>query len=190
MMSRVLKVPDEKFRDKIYQTLTDNLTTIRRELGVEKASLWSEEKLYPLLKSEFEKILGKMTPAKLDRSTMEKATELSSKMITTQWLHQIKRKSDHREVKIRDGVNVTHRTLKTTGGLIRADYEVHNGQIRKVDFSGDFFCYPRDSIEKLGAMLEEKSLTEIMDVVEYFCRDRTIEIPGVSRQDLIDLLED
>jgi lipoate-protein ligase A len=33
MMSRVLKVPDEKFRDKVHQTIKANLTTIRRELG-------------------------------------------------------------------------------------------------------------------------------------------------------------
>jgi len=190
MMSRVLKVPDEKFRDKIYQTLTENLTTIRRELGVEKASLWSEEKLYSLLKSEFKQVLGNITPAKLDQSITEKAAELSSKMITPEWLFQIIRKNDNREVKIRDGVKVIHRILKTTGGLIRADYEIHDGRLREVSFNGDFFCYPRDSVRKLAVMLEEKSLTEITDVVEYFYSDQTVEIPGVTRQDWIELLKD
>jgi len=32
-MSRVLKVPSEKFRDKIYQTLSEYMTTMTRELG-------------------------------------------------------------------------------------------------------------------------------------------------------------
>ena len=32
-MARVLKVPSEKFRDKVVQSLTDYMTTMRRELG-------------------------------------------------------------------------------------------------------------------------------------------------------------
>src|SRR3990170_4388319 len=32
-MSRVLKVPSEKFRDKIFQTMSEYMTTLRRELG-------------------------------------------------------------------------------------------------------------------------------------------------------------
>jgi lipoate-protein ligase A len=33
MMSKVLRVPDEKFRDKVFKTLSENLTTIPRETG-------------------------------------------------------------------------------------------------------------------------------------------------------------
>ena len=190
MMSRVLKVPDEKFRDKIHQSLTGNLTTIRRELGIERASVWSEEKLYSLLKSEFERILGRLTPSKLDPSITGKASELSSKMITPQWLHQINRKNDHREVKIRDGVKVIHRVRKTTGGLIRADFGIQDNRVMKVNFSGDFFCYPRDSIRTLEFRLEEKSLRDIKDVMESFYSEQALEIPGVTLQDWISLLKD
>jgi lipoate-protein ligase A len=190
MMSRVLKVPDEKFRDKVHQTLTDNLTTIRRELGVEKASFWIEERLFSLLQSEFEAILGKMAPTIVDQSIKDKASELSSEMMAPGWLFQIERKDDHREVKIRDGVKLVSRVLKTTGGLIRADYEMHDGRLNQVHFSGDFFCYPRDSVKKFETMLEEKSLTEVTNVVETFYSDQTIEIPGVSPQDWIELLKD
>ena len=190
MMSRVLKVPDEKFRDKVHQTLTENLTSIRRELGVQKAANWGENDLYALLSSKFRNLLGNLPPANLDQTVKDKVSELGSEMINHDWLFQISRKNSGREVKIRDGVKLVNRVLKTTGGLIRADYEIHEGRLRQINFSGDFFCYPRNSIRKLETMLEEKSLTEITDVVDYFYRDRTIEIPGVSRQDLIGLLED
>jgi lipoate-protein ligase A len=49
MMSRVLKVPDEKFRDKVHQTIKANLTTIRRELGDEKSGQWSDTRLNDLM---------------------------------------------------------------------------------------------------------------------------------------------
>lgn len=190
MMSRVLKVPDEKFRDKVHQTLTENLTTIRRELGVEKASTWSEDELYSLLIEEFKKILGNITPAKLDRSVKDKVSELASKMINPHWLSQIVRKNTDREIKIRDGVKVIQRVLKTTGGLIRADYKVQEERLREVNFSGDFFCYPQDSVNKLETMIEGKYLTDIPDVVENFYSNQTVEIPGVTLQDWVELLKD
>ncbi len=33
MMSKCLRVPDEKFRDKVYKTMFENLTTFKRETG-------------------------------------------------------------------------------------------------------------------------------------------------------------
>ena len=33
MMVRILKVPDEKFRDKVHKTLTDNLGHFHRQYG-------------------------------------------------------------------------------------------------------------------------------------------------------------
>jgi lipoate-protein ligase A len=43
MMARVLKVPDEKFRDKVYKSIRENLSTIKRELG----SAPPREELWP-----------------------------------------------------------------------------------------------------------------------------------------------
>jgi len=49
MMARVLRVPDEKFRDKVYHTLQDNLSTVKRELG----SIPPREVLWDLLAAQF-----------------------------------------------------------------------------------------------------------------------------------------
>jgi lipoate-protein ligase A len=190
MMSRVLKVPDEKFRDKVYQTLTENLTTIRRELGIEKTGVWSDKQLNALLQSEFERVLGGLRPSGLDRSIAEKVDTLSSKMITPRWLHQMGRRDNHREIKIRDGVKVVHRVLKTTGGLIRADYLWQNDRLKSINISGDFFCYPRESIKKLEKMLEEKTLDDVPAAVECFYSDPIMEIPGITAGDWIRLMND
>ena len=56
MMARILKVPDEKFRDKVHKTLTENLSTIRRELGKARAERWGETELNALLAEEYDKI--------------------------------------------------------------------------------------------------------------------------------------
>ena len=57
MMSRVLRVPDEKFRDKVYKTLRENLTTITRETGGRPTNAHLAEQLVqrcePLLRPGF-----------------------------------------------------------------------------------------------------------------------------------------
>lgn len=190
MMSRVLKVPDEKFRDKIYQTLNENLTTIRRELGVEKAANWAENELYAVLRSKFRNLLGHMSPSNLDQSVRDTVSELGSEMINPDWLFQISRKNSGREVKIRHGVNVIQRILKTTGGLIRADFSIQDERLKEIHFSGDFFCYPPDSIRRFESMLDGKALTEIPGVVQNFYSQQAFEIPGVTAQDWLELLKD
>jgi len=50
-MSRILKVPDEKFRDKIFKTMEENLTTMKKELG----AVPPREEVVRVLKEKFEK---------------------------------------------------------------------------------------------------------------------------------------
>jgi lipoate---protein ligase len=105
-MSKVLKVPDEKFRDKVHKTLKDNLTTICRELGMEEAKAWSEDRLNAMMAEEFQKITGPMEPSEKDQALSAKMKEMGAAMNTEPWLYQKGRKRTGRDVKIRDGVHV------------------------------------------------------------------------------------
>jgi lipoate-protein ligase A len=82
MMTRVLKVADEKFRDKVHKTLRENLSTIRRELGDEGAVQWTEERLNAVMIAEFGKLLGPFDPKALDRTLRAKMNELRSVMLS------------------------------------------------------------------------------------------------------------
>jgi lipoate-protein ligase A len=53
-MARVLRVPDEKFRDKVHKTLEENLTTLKRELG----TLPDVRRLSALLLANSESLVG------------------------------------------------------------------------------------------------------------------------------------
>ncbi len=70
-MSRILKVPDEKFRDKVYKTMEENLTTMKRELG----SIPLRQDVVAVLKEKFEKMVGKFDPASLISEILEKMRE-------------------------------------------------------------------------------------------------------------------
>jgi len=189
MMVRVLKVPDEKFRDKIHKTLHDNLSTICRELGEERASEWDEASLNRLLVEEFEKMFGTMEPSFKDEALKGKMNELQTEMLSEAWLYQKGRRRHGRDVRIRAGVNVVHKMHKAEGGLIRADFEVREGNFSNVRLSGDFFCYPEGAIERLETRLEGQRTDEIFVLLQQFYAEEDVETPGVQIKDWLKVLE-
>ena len=117
MMSKVLKVPDEKFRDKVYKTLQDNLSTFKRETG----NIPDTEALADDLLNHLEPLLGRFEKrTNVDDEILNKAADLMKVMDTSSWLlENDRRRMDARDVKIREGVNVIQKMVKTPGGLLR-----------------------------------------------------------------------
>lgn len=190
MMSRILKVPDEKFRDKLYKTMAENMTTIRRELGTEDASKWDEISLNNIMKEEFQKILEeKYTPREMDDELQAKITEIGDEMLSQRWLFQKGKLSSGREVKIKSGVRLIQRMHKAPGGLIRATFEVRDGCFSNISFSGDFFCYPLNAVQTLESMLQDRSTSEAPKILRDFYADPSIEISGITVDDWIEVLK-
>jgi lipoate-protein ligase A len=184
MMSRVLNVPDEKYRDKVHKTLRENLSTIRRELGEKEAESLDEGYLNGLMAEEFQRLLGPMEPSTIDRALELKMNELHARMLTDEWLSQRgKKQASGRDVKIRAGIKMIHRVHKAPGGLIRADFEMNEGLYGSVSLSGDFFCYPASAIGRLEARLEGRPVGEIEPVLEDFYREKRVETPGIEIAD-------
>ncbi|MEJ2099636.1 MAG: biotin/lipoate A/B protein ligase family protein [Desulfobacterales bacterium] len=159
MMSRVLKVPDEKFRDKIQQTIKANLTTIRRELGDANTHPWPEGQLNDLMAEEFQKLIGPMQRSPKDLELQTKMDELKNAMLSN-----------------------------AAGGLIRADFEVINGYFGKVYISGDFFCYPDAGIESLESALDGRPVNQVGTFLKEFYTKNSIETPGVEIDDWLKIL--
>jgi lipoate-protein ligase A len=189
MMSRVLKVPDEKFRDKVHKTLRDNLSTIRRELGEKQAGQWDEARLNALMAEEFQKLLGPMEPCERDQKLQKKMDDLRAQMLTDDWLLQKgRRRVSGRDIKVRAGTKVLNRVHKAPGGLIRADFEVKEGSFGEISISGDFFCFPEDAIEGLEAKLEGKPIQKAQKLLSDFYAEGNIETPGIEIDDWIKVL--
>jgi lipoate-protein ligase A len=188
-MSRVLKVPDEKFRDKIHKTLKENLTTIRRELGEDEASRWDEKTLNALMAEEFQKILGPMSPCQKDGLLQTKMDELGDRLTSEEWLFQRGKSVPGRHVKIRAGLNVIQKVHKAAGGLIRADYALKEGMIKEISLSGDFFCFPRTGIRELEKKLEDQPVELVEILLRAFYSEGRVETPGVTLQDWLQVFK-
>ena len=183
-MTRVLRVPDEKYRDKVYKSMQDNLTTLRREVGREMG--W-DEMATPLIKRLAE-VLGPLAPAPVPQAVRDEAEALKEIFLSEEWLYKKGRRRPGREVKIATDVHVVQRVYKAPGGLLRATIELRDGHLADVSLSGDFFCYPQDVVSELEAALVGAPLEGIAAVLEGFYATHAIETPGVTVADWLKVL--
>ncbi|MBN1643113.1 MAG: lipoate--protein ligase family protein [Anaerolineae bacterium] len=182
--ARVLRVPDEKYRDKVYHSMRENLTTLRREIG--RVPAW-DEMTAPLIR-RFAQVLGPLEPGALPAAVREQVEALTPRFQSAEWLYKVGRREPGRNVKIASGVNVIQRVHKAPGGLLRATVEVVDGRWRYVSLSGDLFCYPRDAIGDLQSALEGTLCADARAVIEQFYATHEIETPGVSTDDWLGVL--
>ena len=208
-MVRVLKVPDEKFRDKIYQTMRENLTTLQRETGRTPPL----EEIVPILVNRFEDVLGPLEPAVLPPVVQEKVQELATLLTSDEWFYRRGRRlpghadrthppgQAQTDVKIATGVKVRQRLYKAPGGLIRATSEVKDGKIAWVSLSGDFFFYPARRLADLEAALigvrvdapprredAPRGQEDVEGAIARFYAEHGVESPGVTPTDLARVL--
>jgi len=183
-MARVLRVPDEKYRDKVFQSMRENLSTLRRETGREYS--WAE--LAAPLVRRFAEVLGPLEPAPVPEAVRAEARALAPRFLAEEWLLKKGRRFPHgREVRIASGVNVLQHVHKSPGGLLRATLVLKEGRLEQVALSGDFFCYPQNSVEELERRLTGAPLERTGEVLEAFYATR-VETPGVTVADWLEVL--
>ncbi len=182
-MARVLNVPDEKFRDKVFKTLEENLSTVGRELGSERAAAWTPERVRGLLAEEFARLVGPLVPREVDPALRAKVEALRPVFASESWLLARRGRGRGREIRIRSGLHLLRRVHKAKGGLLRADFALLEGKLQEVSLSGDFFCYPPDGVERLAETLEGALPAEAASRIEDFLARQGIEIPGVAAAD-------
>jgi lipoate-protein ligase A len=183
-MTRVLRMPDEKYRDKVFKSMRENLTTLRREIG--RMPEWHE--MVPPLIQRFEQVLGTLEPAVVPQQVRDKAEQLKPQFLGQEWLYKKGKRGPGRDIKIAAGVNVVQRLHKAPGGLLRATLEVKGDRLTTVALSGDFFCYPQDAIGHLEDALSGASLKRVEGIVADFCGGGSVETPGVSIEDWLQVL--
>lgn len=179
-MSKILRVPDEKFRDKVFKTMEENLTTMKGELG--RIPLRNE--IVSVLKEKFEKRLGKLERVSLNSEILKKATQLEQWMTSDEFLYK-KTPKIPKGVKIKEGFEILYGIHKAKGGLIRATEEISESRIEDIVISGDFTFFPKEELSELEKSLEKVSLKEshIIEKLETFYEKKGIESPGVESKD-------
>jgi lipoate-protein ligase A len=187
MMSKCLRVPDEKFRDKVHKTMYENLTTFLRETG----SIPANADLAAALARQYTPLLGAMVQKSLDEELTQKADELLAEMNTPEWLlANDRRRPDAKQVKIAEGIYVIQKMLKTPGGLIRVTAVNQDGKLNDIHISGDFFFFPSATLVDLEQALDglPAETDAITQAVAAFYQKHNVESPGVVPADFANVL--
>jgi lipoate-protein ligase A len=185
MMVKVLKVPDEKFRDKIAQGLKERMSTVLKLTG----SIPDREEVKQDLLRQFEKYLDiELQPGKINSWERKRMDELEPKYLSDEWLHwRSGGRIDSRVVRISATTSIGTSNFKAPGGLIRVTLEQLEEKVKEIVISGDFFMLPIDAIGKLekaivGTPIKPEAIDE---VIKQQYATIPIESPGVTPEDLL-----
>jgi lipoate-protein ligase A len=185
-MTGAIKVPDEKFKDKIFKTMQDNMSTMKRELG----QIPPRDEIVRVMVEKFEKVVGRLEPVDLSDEMIRKMTELAKWFDSPEFLFR-KTPKIPKGVKIKEGVDILYSMYKAKGGLIRTAQEVEKKMLNSLSISGDFTLYPKEELGKLEDSLQETERDENMLIpkIEEFYEKTKVQTPGVEPDDIMQAIK-
>ena len=189
-MSRVLRVPDEKFRDKLAKSMREWVTSLKRELN----RIPERSEIKKLLIEGYEEIGIKLAQGKLtDEEEKIFNIEVQPRHTSKEWLNlpQFRHPEmmERRIVKVNDSVRAVEANYKA-GKMIRVTAEIVSDKIQDILISGDFFMTPENSLPKLEEALINKSLKRpiLLKEVKEFYEKNKIQVPGVEPEDFVETI--
>lgn len=180
-MSQVLKVPSEKMRDKIYESLEAYMTTMTEQLGYSP----DRAQVKDLYMQKVSEALGvEVYEGEWTAEEEAMAADLDARFVSEEWLYQ-KGRLRQPGIKIHEDVHIVEAAFKAQGGLIRVIARLHQGRIDDVSISGDFTLMPSFALGALEQSVRGMRATpETLGTRLQEAYDRlSIQSPGVTPQD-------
>lgn len=180
-MARVLRVPSEKMRDKVYQSLREYMTTMARELGRTP----DRDDVRTIYLEELRAALGsEIVPSTISEREEADLWEWDERFLTREWLYQ-RGGPLQPGVKIHSGVSVVEAAHKASGGLIRAVVRLQEGRIDDLTLSGDFTLLPTAALPAIERSLRGFAgrADALLRRVEDLYAAMDVRSPGVTPAD-------
>ena len=184
-MTQILRVPNEKFRDKVFKTLETGITSFKDELGF----IPDRDDIIKTYIRQLETILDiHLTPTTLQPETIELMQELRTTYITDEWRFQVAHRGKNliHMVKIHGLTHVIEGMHKSPGGLIQVICEFQGSILADILISGDFWIFPDTLLPQLEQHLRNVDLdkTDLPVYIEQFLQKHNCESPGTTAADL------
>lgn len=178
-MSKVFPVPNEEYRKQILQTLENNVTSLKKELGQIPPRELVEERLI----HRFTELFGELDEGFLQPAVLNKARELESIYTSEDFI--MKKRKGLKDIKIASGVHVHENRYKAVGGTIHSIIETTDKKLSRVNLYGDFTFLPKEKLKGLEDVLlgVEMEQEKIKKVIEVYIKEGKIDTPGVSPED-------
>ncbi|MFH0849703.1 MAG: lipoate--protein ligase [Candidatus Bathyarchaeota archaeon] len=162
LMSEIITASSEKFRDKLAQSMSEWVTSIKVETGNEP----DRGHVKGLIVKGFREELGiELIPGELTQVERKNLKDLVEARMTEDWIFSkdndlLMKTGGARGAKVRGGVTVSEADHKA-GKLIRVVLVSEEGRVADVSISGDFFTQPyTGAVEQLEKLLRGTPLNE------------------------------
>jgi len=180
-MVKILRVPDEKFRDKIQKTLAGNISTLKQELG--QVPLRAE--IEKVLIQEWETLFGPLEPGILTEEILAEMAQVE-KELTSEAFWESSPQRAWPPLKIKAGTYVGQGNFKAIGGLITVMIILDGERLAEVEFSGDFSLEPKEGLRDLNQALTGLDIQpgSIENALQQVIEGKKLDLPGVCAADL------
>jgi len=184
-MAKVIRVPDEKFRDKMFKNLKEYVSSMRKELG----EIPPRNDVVRVLIENFQKTLGRLEPTEIKEDTLRKVKEVANILVSPEFVFRPTTKKPDR-VKIKSGVELIYTSHKAKGGLIRTAQEVVEDIIRDIGITGDFTMNPKEGIETIEERVidAKRDKGKVLERIGDAYDEGDIDAPGVSPEDFTEAI--
>ena len=193
LMSEIINAPSEKFKDKLAESMSDWITSIRAQTGKETSRDLVKQLIVEGFKEELdiELVSGELTEE--EKETLER---LVKERKIEEWIYSkdndllMKAEQEASGTKVRGGLVVSE-SLHKAGKLIRILLVSNEESIENISISGDFFTQPyTGAVEKLeellvGAELNKEALTK--RIKESF-EKIGLMVFGASQEDFVEAI--
>jgi lipoate-protein ligase A len=180
VLVETLRVDSAKMRDKVYQQMSEYVTSIEREAG--DPPLLGE--LVGAYREEVQRVLGRrLVDGELTAEEHEALTRVSSRLADPAWVEG----GGGRRVlgvKVHEGRAVQARSHKAAGGLVRWVVVVEDGRLVDATLEGDFTIEPASAAEALADAVVGKPIEDAPALVRALARELVAQAPGVEPEDL------
>ena len=176
----VLRIPDEKMRDKVAQTIDAYVSSLEKELGHSvPAPVVRRE-----LSAAFERALGaRLVPGELRPDEQESYQRWVGKMRSRAWIDEVRLASElHKPLRITGHVHLGHGVHKARGGLVRVTLMIVSGEVVDALVSGDFYAIGDAPALIEKALLGPAGAEAIQGRLDSLWP--SLETPGVSAGDV------
>ncbi|MHB8324821.1 MAG: lipoate--protein ligase family protein [Candidatus Dormibacteria bacterium] len=178
----VLRIPDEKLRDKVAQSMEAYVSSLTRELGYRPAPRTVRRELV----SAFERTLGdSLVPGELRDTERLEYRRWVRQMRSSAWIDQVRMPPDRlKALRITGNVGLGHAVHKAPGGLLRVTVIVADRQITSALVSGDFYAVG-DALQRVEqALLGPADIEAVGDRIGVAWPGAAL--PGVKSEDLVE----
>jgi lipoate-protein ligase A len=182
-MARCLKVPSEKFRDKLVTTLEGYMTTMARLLPAVPPRLLVKQRYLDAVAEWLGEELVESNPTPAERAAITAREKSTS---DPAFVYRFGRRRIASGVKVAAGTHLTEGAWKAAGGLIRVLLLERDGTIADLDLSGDFTCLPANGLARLAARLRGATMEEapLSRIIARAITDLGLDLPGLAPADV------